>query len=159
MKQLVATFFGTGLVPAAQGTAGSAAAVLFGIAVYELGGAAALSAAAALAAAAGFWSTAVAAQELDPPEIVIDEAAGQLLAALPVPLFLHSQLLPGNSGIFAWLAAFALFRLFDIWKPGLIGRIDRAHGPGSIMLDDLCAGAAAAFILLAVWLALRLLTA
>jgi phosphatidylglycerophosphatase A len=38
------------------------------------------------------------------------------------------------------VAAFLLFRLFDIWKPWLVGRADRRHDPAGVMLDDLWAG-------------------
>ncbi len=42
----------------------------------------------------------------------------------------------------AWaLAAFALFRLFDIWKPGPIGWSDKKLTGGTgIMMDDVLAG-------------------
>ena len=43
-----------------------------------------------------------------------------------------------------WVAAFLLFRLFDIWKPGPIGWADRRHGAWAVMLDDLIAGVFAA---------------
>jgi phosphatidylglycerophosphatase A len=46
--------------------------------------------------------------------------------------------------------AFALFRLFDITKPGPIGWADRHGGAFWVMADDVLAGAAAALILLAV---------
>ncbi|NPA29792.1 MAG: phosphatidylglycerophosphatase A, partial [Epsilonproteobacteria bacterium] len=42
------------------------------------------------------------------------------------------------------LLAFAFFRIYDIWKPSVIGRIDReAPGGWGVMGDDLIAGAAA----------------
>ena len=49
----------------------------------------------------------------------------------------------------AWtVAGFALFRLFDVWKPWPIRRVDReVHGGLGIMLDDALAGAGAAAIL------------
>jgi phosphatidylglycerophosphatase A len=44
--------------------------------------------------------------------------------------------------------AFALFRLFDVWKPFPIGFADRkVHGGFGIMLDDLLAGLMAMFSL------------
>ena len=48
-----------------------------------------------------------------------------------------------------WIVAgFALFRLFDIWKPWPIGWLDRHVGGGfGIMLDDLVAGVFAAVCL------------
>ena len=35
---------------------------------------------------------------------------------------------------------FLLFRLFDIWKPWLVGRADRRGDAVGVMLDDLWAG-------------------
>lgn len=60
------------------------------------------------------------------------------------------------------LGAFLLFRLFDVWKPGPVGRLDRdIDGPHGVMLDDVAAGVMAglAWIVvtiaaLIVWLAL-----
>ena len=36
--------------------------------------------------------------------------------------------------------AFLFFRLFDIWKPWLVGRADRRGDAAGVMLDDLWAG-------------------
>ena len=78
-----------------------------------------------------------------PGWIVIDEVAGQMLALLAVPR---------ASG--PWLlAAFALFRLFDIAKPGPVGWADRHGGVAGIMADDLLAGAASGLVLLVASLA------
>ena len=80
----------------------------------------------------------------DAPEIVIDEVAGMWVALLPVAFgaagagVAAAALWPG------WVAAFLLFRIFDIWKPGPIGRADRMGTPLGVMLDDLVAGAFAA---------------
>ncbi|MGH7029335.1 MAG: phosphatidylglycerophosphatase A, partial [Stellaceae bacterium] len=50
----------------------------------------------------------------------------------------------------AWILAFLLFRLFDIWKPWPIGWADRQiHGGFGIMLDDLLAAGYAALVLVA----------
>ncbi len=43
-----------------------------------------------------------------------------------------------------WIAAFALFRLFDIWKPWLVGRADARGDALGVMLDDVIAGIMAA---------------
>ena len=40
----------------------------------------------------------------------------------------------------AWVMPFLLFRLFDIWKPWLVGRADRRGDAAGVMLDDLWAG-------------------
>ena len=66
----------------------------------------------------------------DEPQIVADEVAGMWLALIWVPQTL------------GWaLAAFVLFRLADIFKPGPIGVLDRRlHNGLGIMADDLLAG-------------------
>ena len=66
----------------------------------------------------------------DPGEVVIDELVGVWLVLLPFQ----------NPGFGLVLAAFAFFRLFDIWKPWLVGRADREGGTMGVMLDDLWAG-------------------
>ncbi|WP_457595256.1 phosphatidylglycerophosphatase A family protein [Hydrogenimonas sp.] len=69
----------------------------------------------------------------DDKRIVIDEIAGIWLA-----LCFSGATLP------ALLFSFLFFRLFDILKPSIIGRIDReAPGGWGVMGDDLVAGAAA----------------
>jgi phosphatidylglycerophosphatase A len=77
----------------------------------------------------------------DPGWVVSDEVAGQSLACLPVILL--------GGGWLGLLAAFAFFRLFDILKPGPVGRAERLPGATGILLDDLVAGLLAA---LATWL-------
>lgn len=159
MKHLVAIFFGVGLTPLAPGTAASLVAIVIGLLAFEFAGIAALIALTVLTIILGFWATSSYSAPLqDAPEIVIDEVAGQLIAALPVPLYIYSF-----SGSFSpnwiWIAAFALFRLFDIWKPGIIGQIDSRSEvmERAIMLDDILAGIYAAIILLILWGSLRLL--
>jgi phosphatidylglycerophosphatase A len=77
----------------------------------------------------------------DPGWIVVDEIAGQMIALLA----LHKISLIGVA------LAFALFRLFDISKPGPIGWADRQGGAAGIMADDLLAGVAAALVLTLVY--------
>lgn len=73
----------------------------------------------------------------DHPGIVWDEIAGYLLTMVAAP--------PGLIWI---VVGFALFRLFDIWKPWPISWVDRRVGGGwGIMLDDLIAGVFAALCL------------
>ena len=78
----------------------------------------------------------------DPSEIVIDEVAGQWLTLLfPAAAFWHRGI--ENWAVVAypgWVAAFLFFRLFDIWKPWLVGRADRRGDAAGVMLDDLWAG-------------------
>ena len=73
----------------------------------------------------------------DPQEIVIDEVVGQMLTLLAIPIYETLYPLPK---IYYCVAAFLLFRLFDIWKPYPISYIDNnVKGALGIMLDDIVA--------------------
>lgn len=143
MSRLVATFFGIGYLRPAPGTWGSLAAVLLAMGIDRYLGFPALVVLTIAVTALGFWAC---GQELagrpgaDPGEIVIDEVAGQWLAFLfPAAGFF----MRGWEGWLPWpapVAAFLFFRLFDIWKPWLVGRADRRGDPAGVMLDDLWAG-------------------
>ena len=69
----------------------------------------------------------------DPGEVVIDELAGVWIALLPL-----------GAGQWSWAGlvwAFALFRLFDIWKPWPVHASESWLPAGwGIMLDDILAG-------------------
>lgn len=149
MRRVVATFGYVGLLRPAPGTWGSAAAVVAGVLICEAGLGAWLPAAALVAVLAGFWAVPqvlAAGSDPDPGEIVIDEVAGQWIALsfTAVPLAQH-----GVSILAAWpgfVAPFLLFRLFDIWKPWVIGQADRRGGTLGLMLDDILAGVAAGLV-------------
>ena len=132
-----------GLLRPAPGTWGSLAALPLGLGLYLLGGPWLLLALTVIVAAVGVWTIGQhinGSADKDPSEIVIDEVAGQWLALLPVAFGAWhagaavTALWPG------WIAAFVLFRLFDIWKPGPIGWADRRGDALGVMLDDLIAG-------------------
>lgn len=75
----------------------------------------------------------------DPGEIVIDELVGVWIALLPFA--------EGNFSLF--LAAFCLFRLFDILKPWPVSASENWLPAGfGVMLDDVIAGMLAMFCLL-----------
>lgn len=143
MSRLVATFFGIGNLRPAPGTWGSLAAILLAWAVDRYLGFPVLVVLTGAVTALGFWAC---GRELagkpgaDPGEIVIDEVAGQWLAFLfPAAGFF----LRGWEDWLPWpapVAAFLFFRLFDIWKPWLVGHADRRGDPAGVMLDDLWAG-------------------
>jgi phosphatidylglycerophosphatase A len=84
--------------------------------------------------AIGFWAANEVANwgdNKDPDEIVIDEAAGALLALV----------LAAGHGLLGDALAIALFRLFDIYKPWPIIAFERMqHKGAAIMTDDLAAG-------------------
>ena len=134
--RLIASFGGCGFVPAAAGTVGSLAALLLGIPLMSLSPLA-LPVAALLAACTGVWAIGKADAGNDPGWVVIDEVAGMWITMIPLAR-------PTPIGL---LAAFLLFRLLDITKPGPIGWADRQHNPAGVMADDLIAGAIAAGIL------------
>ncbi|MEY4698237.1 MAG: hypothetical protein RIT14_2665 [Pseudomonadota bacterium] len=139
MSRLVATGFGLGLLRPAPGTWGSAGALVLGIGIDRLLGFPALVLATAAAVAVGFWACArVCGPGEDPSEVVIDEVAGQWIAMLfPAAAVWAKGLDVAYPG---WIAAFVFFRLFDIWKPWLVGRADRRGDAAGVMLDDLWAG-------------------
>lgn len=74
----------------------------------------------------------------DPGAVVVDEVAGQLMAFLFVPF---------NAAVWMIVAGFLAFRLFDIWKPYPIRRLEALEAGLGIMADDLLAGAYAAVLM------------
>jgi phosphatidylglycerophosphatase A len=139
----IATGFGVGLAPVAAGTFGSLAALLpWGWWLRALAWPAYL-AVVVIAFALGTWASSWVVRRGgvdDPGSIVWDEFVGQWLALWPVGAFVHD-----------WrfvVAGFALFRLFDIWKPWPVRWADRSvHGGFGVMLDDVLAGAMAFVVL------------
>jgi phosphatidylglycerophosphatase A len=138
---LIATGCGIGLLPLMPGTWASLAALPCAWAIAAFAGRAALAAAAVLAFAAGCWASATLARASglkDPQFIVIDEVAAQWLVLVAAPLDWR-----------AYLAAFLLFRLFDITKPWPARAIERRVAGGlGIMLDDIAAALYAILLLL-----------
>jgi phosphatidylglycerophosphatase A len=117
-----------------------------------------------LVSALGVWSAARVAAHTgvaDPQYVVIDEVSGQQLAlVLPlIPVAIpHFASRPDLSiyGLFFalslvnWkylLLGFILFRVFDIWKPFPIRRLEKLPGGWGIMTDDWMAGIYAAILL------------
>jgi phosphatidylglycerophosphatase A len=138
-SRVIASGFGSGFFPYAPGTAGSLVAVLLGAGLLWLSPLA-LPVAVLAAAFGGLWAVAAVQAGNDPGWVVIDEFAGQWIALLPLAR-------PTLAGL---AAAFLLFRLLDIVKPGPVGWADRQHGAAGVMADDIIAGAIAAGILWAV---------
>ncbi len=144
--KVIATFFYTGYMPIAPGTWASLFTVLaFWAFAHWVGldlGIFALTT--AVVSLLGIF----AAQRMvklngveDPRWIVIDETAGMLVSL--TPLLLGVPIKP-----ITLLAAFILFRIFDILKPFPVGWADRkVHGGLGIVLDDLFAGVYSAVIL------------
>lgn len=132
---LIATFFGIGKLPWAPGTFASLAAVpLF----YPLINDPPLHAAVLVVVYfAGVYAAGQAEKDMkekDPSCVVIDEVLGMGVAMLWVPVIV---------GIPQWpfvVMAVILFRIFDIWKPYPIRRLEKFPGGWGIMTDDLLAG-------------------
>ena len=127
----IATVFGLGYAPVASGTVASAAAAILWwyaapptLAGQWLAG--------AFFTVLGIWASDLVAKRMkddDPSIVVIDEVAGMWLALAGAP-----RTLP------VVLAAFGLFRLFDIGKWTPMKQLERLHGGFGIMLDDVAAG-------------------
>jgi phosphatidylglycerophosphatase A len=141
---LIATVFGCGLSPIAPGTVGSLAGVAsawalihflqlppFCLAILALG-----------LVPIGIWAATIAAQmagKTDPGLVVIDEVLGQwitLAGALRVNWKMY-------------LIGFALFRLFDVWKPPPARQFEKLPAGQGIVADDLMAGLYGALVLFA----------
>src|SRR5262249_12236573 len=124
----IASGFGSGFSPVAPGTAGTIAALLpwwlwmrgVPMAYY--------SPALVAPFASGVWASEWVVKRsgiADPQVVVWDEFVGVWIALFAAP-----------AGWIWMLAGFALFRLFDIWKPWPVRWADhRVHGGLGVMLD------------------------
>ncbi|MEO1908938.1 MAG: phosphatidylglycerophosphatase A [Paracoccus sp. (in: a-proteobacteria)] len=144
MERLLCIWFGAGLLRPAPGTWGSAVAVALGLLLHRIGHFPLLAVATVAVTATGFWAIGRHTQGMTDPdrsEIVIDEVAGQWIALLFPSFGFWMMGLPAENFPYpGWVAAFVFFRIFDIWKPGIIGRADRRHDSTGVMMDDLWAG-------------------
>jgi phosphatidylglycerophosphatase A len=126
---------GSGLAKYAPGTFGTLVSIPVFLAIGHLP--TWLYAVTVLAAfALGVWVCDTVSRDLgvhDHGGIVFDEFVGFWITMFLAPITVTSLVL-----------GFALFRLFDIWKPGPIGWCDRnLEGGFGIMFDDVAAGAVA----------------
>lgn len=149
---LLATWFGSGLLPGAPGTWGSLAALPCAWIITHYAGAAGLGAALVAVFFAGWWAAEAMSRATgirDAGTIVIDEVAGQWLTLLAAPL-----------DPLAYALGFLIFRLFDIAKPWPVSWADRRLSGGfGIMADDMLAGLYAALALSGLWRMGRLVLA
>jgi phosphatidylglycerophosphatase A len=147
MMHLVATVGGIGNLRPAPGTWGSLVALPAALVLIWLGGPALLIVATVIALVVGWVATQAEIAETlddDPSHVVIDEVAGQWIALWPLAIGAVANGVAVTALWPGWLAAFILFRLFDIWKPGPVGWADRRKDALGVMLDDVIAGAFAA---------------
>lgn len=134
ISEIVLTFGFVGRIPIASGTWGSAAILPF---LWLVPAGWHFATTAAIAATVLFFVGSYLARDArevfgsdDPSAIVLDEVVGMLLAVALVP----RPTLP-------WVvAAFLLFRIFDIWKPVPCRQLERIHGGYGVFLDDVVAG-------------------
>ncbi len=147
MSKLIATFFYVGHMRPAPGTWGSLAALPFAWIIITFTGIYGLIFACGAAYALGLWATkaeTAGKANHDPSEIVIDEVVGMWIALLPIASIVTSRGLDALALWPGWITAFALFRLFDITKPWLVGWADKRDDATGVMLDDVIAGIFAA---------------
>lgn len=132
--------FGSGLAPVAQGTFGSLAALLPWLLLRQLTWPVYL-AVLLVSFVVGVWACERAGRALgvdDHRSLVWDEFVGLWIALLPALI----------APWWSVLAGFALFRLFDVWKPWPIRWLDRhLKGGLGVMVDDVVAGVFAALVL------------
>ena len=147
LATVVATWFGCGFAPKAPGTVGALGALPFAwLWLYSLQGPPWwMLIPVVLLTGPGIWAANVVAAErgLDDPQIVVvDEVLGTWIAI-------------AGATVLNWKSialAFLLFRLFDIWKPQPVRKLEGLHGGLGIIADDLMAGVYAAVVLfLAGW--------
>jgi len=146
---LFSTGLGIGLFPWAPGTAGSA---LGAVASWLFAQSLSAPQEGSMAAAVGLLMSGLllglAAVPLttracrglgakDPGCVVLDEVAGQLLASAAVPLFRYPS---GYIHACVWIASFLLFRLFDVWKPGPVGKLQDLPRGWGVVADDIAGG-------------------
>ncbi len=132
IARIITTWFGCGYFPKGPGTVGSLCAVIMvWYGVPALWGA-------LLLLIPAIWASSVVAKELghDPQIVVVDEVVGQWITLTAAPL----EPIPV-------VAAFLLFRLFDITKPWPIRQFERLESGWGIMMDDVVAGLMAAMVL------------
>jgi phosphatidylglycerophosphatase A len=141
---LLATWFGCGLSPKAPGTVGALGALILAVPFLLATGAhpVVLLIPTILLTWPAIWSADTVAKERglkDPQIVVVDEVLGQWIAL-------------AGATTFNWkstLAAFILFRLFDITKPQPVRWFESLPGGTGIVADDLMAGVYAALVLFA----------
>ena len=132
---VIATGFGTGFSPFAPGTVGAALATLIWYALSVLIPSFLLCTTILLILLFTLLGV-VSANTLepvwgkDPSRIVVDEMVGVWIALLAV--------IPFNW--YYMLLAFILFRLFDIFKPLGIRKMEKLKGGLGVMMDDILAG-------------------
>lgn len=137
LTKLWATTFGSGFSPVAPGTAGA----LVGLGIYAILPPFSNGVFLVIISViffSGVWVSTRMEKEYghDAQLINIDEVVGVLIA-----LYNFEKTWP------ILLAGFALFRLFDIWKPYPVNRVQDLPRGWGVMMDDVLAGVMANLVL------------
>lgn len=142
--EMIATGLGVGHFPYGPGTMGALLAILIWYPITTMANHTTwflITLALILAfTLLGAWSSTVAERYWgeDPSRVVIDEVVGQWITLLAVP------------AVFSWwhvLAAFVLFRFFDIVKPLGVRKMENLKSGWGIMADDILAGCYGAILI------------
>lgn len=143
---IIATGFGSGFSPVAPGTAGALLATLIWLALSHFFSFCLvwwiILACILIFTILGIWS----ANKLepywgeDPSRIVVDEMVGVWIPLLAVAQGVTWQV---------WVA-FGLFRVFDIFKPFGIRKMESLRGGVGVMMDDILAGIYSLVIILGI---------
>lgn len=145
--KLIATSFGAGFSPVAPGTMGALVAILVWYILSQCMAYSTLQWTLAglivVFTIIGVWSATVSERYWgeDPSKVVIDETVGEWIALLAVPAGQHWAYI---------VAAFVLFRFFDIFKPLGVRSMENLKGGYGIMADDILSGVYAAVVMLLV---------
>nr|MBP7471922.1 phosphatidylglycerophosphatase A [Prevotella sp.] len=148
LPRIIATALGVGYWPWGPGTAGSLLGVIIWVAIGTSVPIDALNwfilALILLFTCLGIWATAKLTPMWgdDPSRVVIDEVVGVWTALLAAPAFEQ------ENRIWMALAAFILFRFFDMVKPLGIKKLDIKQGAFWVMADDILAGIYSLIILI-----------
>jgi phosphatidylglycerophosphatase A len=139
---VLSTFFGCGYFPYGPGTVGSLAALFIAMVLHSLFavGPMGIIVATLVLLLPAIWSATRTEQivnQEDPGIVVVDEVVGQWTAL-------------AGAAVWNWktyMAAFVLFRIFDIWKPQPVRAAESLPRGTGVVMDDLMAGLYAALIL------------
>ena len=130
----VAVGFGAGLIPVISGTTGTIPfwILLYAFAHWVTPSVLWMSVISLMLILIGFWAASEAEKVMgdhDPKQVVIDEWAGMAITLIGVPPRISS-----------YVAAFILFRIFDVIKPPPARQLEKLPGGYGIVLDDVFAG-------------------
>ncbi len=145
IARVIGTWFFLGYFPKAPGTAGSLGAIAIAWLLHVYAGvpAAGFAVCAAILLAPSIWAAGRIAEDVgkkDPHIVVVDEVVGQWITLAGATTLNWKT----------WIAAFLLFRAFDIWKPPPVRQLEQVPGGAGIVLDDVMAGIYGAVVLYAI---------